>query len=265
MSRQDKPFRADCNHYLQLLPMIDFYATFYCTHCGGVRNFPALDLSTKTPEALGVELLAELGGTVGPAVPLELPRWADDDEFEPGRAVALADIPFIEWLDAWVDKCVADGTLTLAKAAEYREAIAARCVELGEVPHVRQHLVALQLKAGDILGIVSPSESSSLMSSMGRYASELLKAVGADGVGVLVFPPGTEFHVLEGAATQVSDKVREYVDSKVQVVEDKTAQASNSLLEQLQQVRAGVMTTDRIRAMLAEEIRLSVAMGRTHQ
>ena len=90
MSRQDKPFRADCNHYLQLLPMIDFYATFYCTHCGGVRSFPALDLSTKTPEALGVELLAELGGTVGPAVPLELPRWADDDEFEPGRAVALA-------------------------------------------------------------------------------------------------------------------------------------------------------------------------------
>lgn len=153
-----------------------------------------------------------------------------------------ADIAFIEYLDAWIDKGLADGTLTIEKGARYREAIAARCAELGEVPHVREHMVALQLKAGDILGIVAPSESSNLMSSMARYARELLKLVGAEGVEVLVFPPGTEFHVLK------PQPVAEQPTVHVQIhggPDDGSA-----------------ATSARIRAVMAEEVRRNALYGR---
>jgi hypothetical protein len=222
MSADDLPFNADCDHLLQLLPMIDFYARYVCTRCGGLRSFPALELSNKRPEDLEAELLAEIGGTIGEPFSINPDFLGDDEEDEdapaeprsfeyptggiPYDTITLhrvhntTDIAFIDFLDAWVDKGIADGTLTMEKAARYREAIAARCAELGEVPGVRGHLIRLDLKPGDILGVIAPFDNVSLMRQMADHLRLYLDRSGLAGVEIAVFPPGTKFRVLEGSA-----------------------------------------------------------------
>lgn len=170
---------------------------------------------------------------------------SDDTEDETLQRLNGADIAFIDFLDAWIDKGLADGTLTLAKAAYYREAIAARCAQLGEVPHRQEHIARLDLKAGDILALIAPSDSQVLMRQMSEHTKQFLQDAGVDGVEVVVFPRGTEIRILDRQPAAA-------------------AETSGSLREDLKQVRDGSMTADRFRAMLAEEVRLGAAMRRTY-
>lgn len=229
MSTDITGFAADCEHVLQQLPMLDMTVKYGCASCGGVRDITAEALTGRSLEVVETETLADLGGTVGPPIAIELP--SDDDEDErteprqseyptggvPYEAITLhhlhntEDIACIDFLDGWIDKGIADGTLTIAKAARYREAIAARCAELGEVPSVRQHLLHLQLKPGDILGVVAPADNQALMQQINTSVTRFLDYAGIEGVKVVVFPPGTQLHVL----TPSDNAVRLWADEKV--------------------------------------------------
>lgn len=145
-----------------------------------------------------------------------------------------ADVNFLDYFDAWIDKSLRDGTLTLYTAAQYREAIAARTAELGAVPHIREHIAALKLKPGDVLALIAPSESAVLMRQLSEGTQRLLEYWNITGVAIVVYPPGTEVRVLEGAGTEVSDKIREYVDAKVREAVTAPEQAEDKAAEQPQ-------------------------------
>lgn len=236
MSRNIRPFSGECDHVLRALPIFDMTVQYGCDKCGGIQDVAAEALNGADYETVMASVLAELsqiGGTIGP--PVELPPSSFDADDAITNRLAEGGIAFIEYLDAWIDKGIADGTLELGKAARYREAIARRCAELGEVPHRQEHIAHLDLKAGDILAVIAPMDSRTVMEQVAEHTRRFLKYVGVDGVEVMVFPPGTELRVLEGAAIQVSDKVREYVDAKV---------------------AEGVMTQEQFRERLQREIRL---------
>jgi hypothetical protein len=149
-----------------------------------------------------------------------------------------AGIAFVDFLDAWVDKGIADGTLTIDKAARYREAIAARCAELGEVPSVREHLMRLDLKPGDVLGVTAPVDSRVMMDQMATHLRRFLDYAGVRGVEVAVFPPGTEFRVLTPGADPAQDTVRQWA---------------------AQRLRDGVMSPEEMQRHLQSEVRLDAA------
>jgi len=262
MSTNITPFSSDCEHVLRALPMFDMTVKYTCDRCGGVQDITTEALTGASYDTVVVELLAEFGGTIGKPVPFGLPPVADEDEEfgEPRRweypvggvlnkvyrdheDIALnhlggADIQFIEYLDAWIDKGLADGTLTIEKGARYREAIVTRCAELGEVPHVREHIAALKLKPGDVLALIAPSDSTILMRQLATETTRYLDYWKIKGVAVAVYPPGTEIRVLEGAAAEVPDKVRQFVEERI---------------------AAGIMTQEQFRTMLQREI---IAQGR---
>jgi hypothetical protein len=109
--------------------------------------------------------------------------------------VRAADIGFLDYLDAWVDKGIADGTLTVAKGAMYREAIAARCAVLGEVPHHLENVRLLDLKPGDVLAVTAPRDDAFLMRQLGEYVEQKLEDLDVK-AKIAVFPAGTELAVL---------------------------------------------------------------------
>lgn len=234
--RNIKPFSDGCEHVLQALPIFDMTLQYGCGKCGGIQDITPDALRSADYETVTAALLAELGGTIGE--PVETPPSTFDADDAIANRLAEADIAFIEYLDAWIDKGLADGTLSIAKGAEYREAIARRCAELGEVPHLREHIVALSLKAGDVLAIVSPVDNPAPMARIHEFTRDLLDRAGINSVDIAVFPPGTEFHVLEGAAAEVSDRIRQFVHETL---------------------TAGIMTQERFRDMLQRELR---AQGR---
>lgn len=171
---------------------------------------------------------------------------ADDAAASTLRRVSVANIGLIEYLDAWVDKGVADGTLSIARGAEYREAIAARCAELGEVPHRRENVQVLSMKVGDILAIIAPVDNQFLMAQMGEYTKEFLEYVGVDGVEVVVFPPGTELRVLD---RQEQAPPTEEAPPKIDIqVYNKPSQDPGA-------------SSARIRAVMADEVRHRALYG----
>lgn len=174
-----------------------------------------------------------------------LPPLIGADEVASMRALSTAGIGFVEYLDAWVDKGIADGTLTIAKGTRYREAIARRCVELGEVPHRQEHIARLDLKPGDVLAVIAPADNRYLIKQMGEATKQFLKYVGVDGVEVIVFPPGTELRVLD---RQPSVEQPEEPSVHIQIHGSATDDSA--------------ATTARVRAVLAEETRRSALYGR---
>lgn len=122
----------------------------------------------------------------------ELPDAEDDQEVVLGH-VRHADVVFLAWLDAWIDKSISDGTLTPEKASAYREAIAARCAQLGDVPNIVGAVQRLDIKPGDTLVFVAPVDNVTVVHRMHEQISAFLDGTGVQAIAV---PPGTEIKVL---------------------------------------------------------------------
>lgn len=254
MSRNIRPFSNDCEHVLQALPM--FNMTLYaCGKCGGVQDITPEALAGADYETVTAALIAEVGGTIGE--PVELPPSSFDADDAIANRLADADIAFIEYLDAWIDKGIADGTLTIAKAAEYREAIAARCAELGEVPHVREHIAALKLKPGDVLALIAPRDSTILMQQLARETTRYLDYWNIKDVAVVVYPPGTEIRVLDRQPEEAASEVD---------VQPEPEKAPLNINIQFHggptDGDASAAITARVRAVMAAEARRNALYGR---
>lgn len=116
-----------------------------------------------------------------------------DDQAVVLEHVRHADVVFLAWLDAWIDKTIADGTLTPAKAGAYREAIAARCAQLGDVPNIVGAVQRLDIKPGDTLVFIAPTDNVSVVRRMHEQVKAYLDGTGVQAIAV---PSGTEIRVL---------------------------------------------------------------------
>lgn len=172
------------------------------------------------------------------------------------RHLHEASIDFVEYLDAWIDKGLHDGTLTLYTAAQYREAIAARCAELGEVPHVREHIAALKLKPGDVLALIAPSDSAVLMQQLATETTRYLDYWNIKGVAVAVYPPGTEIRVLDRQPEETAPEVD---------VQPEPEKAPANINIQFHggpaDPDASSAITARVRAVMAQEVRRNALYG----
>jgi hypothetical protein len=117
----------------------------------------------------------------------ELPDDESDQEVVLDH-VRQADVTFLAWLDAWIDKSISDGTLTPEKASAYREAIAARCAQLGEVPNIVGAVQRLDIKPGDVVAVIAPVETPQVLRQMHEHLRAYLEGTGVQAV---IFPPGT--------------------------------------------------------------------------
>jgi hypothetical protein len=122
----------------------------------------------------------------------ELPDAGADQRTVLGH-VRKADVVFLAWLDAWIDKSIRDGSLTPAKASKYREAIAARCVQLGEVPNIVGAVQRLDIKPGDTLVFVAPTNNVEVVHRMHEQVRAHLDGTGVHAIAVA---PGTEIKVV---------------------------------------------------------------------